>query len=777
MNDRKLQLVYGALLHDVGKVVQRGISERDKHSVHGKRFLEEALNGRDDIDDQTLNSIYDQVAYHHADALKAATVSADSLAYITYFADNISAGMDRKKEEEGYDFDPDVKLRRIFNILNGHHDDNLVDHEDYNTIQERIKKGLLALSFNEEGIGSLLNLLEATCSTVPSSTDTNALVDVSLFDHSKTTAAIVACLYDWLIAENITDYCKTLFDSASSREYYEKPIFLLWSCDLSGIQNFIYQISGSQALKQLRARSFYLDMLLEDIADELLERLDLTRCNLLYTGGGHAYVLLSNTKDVHDKLNEFCSELKTWLLEQFRTDLYCASAYVECSADDLANGNMVNGDRASKDTNQFGELFKELTEKLSAVKANRYTAEEIKKLNFEQLSDIDHTRECSECHRSDLTGNFKDGRCSLCNSFVEISPKLIKDGADVLVVSNQEIPNEINLNLPFEKYLNVYTVGDYFKQQPSVVRVYTKNRWDTGIALATHLWMGDYTAPQYEEGMSYYASHGVTLDSTGERNLGIERLGVLRADVDNLGSIFSNGFSADKASISRSATLSRVLSYFFKHEINKILDEKKYQVQIIYAGGDDTFIVGNWSDVIYAARDIRNALDAFTGNGVLTISAGLGMYQSKFPIARMASEVGELEDAAKKQPEKNAVTLWMDDFVFSWNEFNSDVCTKFCEIKNTFKDEAFIDIDKGKSFIYQILSLLSEAESDLKNNPEKNPIAIPRLAYLLARTFENGDDKSNELCEKFFRWANTANERKSFKAALEWYVYSIRERG
>ena len=74
-----------------------------------------------------------------------------------------------------------------------------------------------------------------------------------------------------------------------------KRSFLLLSMDMSGIQDFIYNISGSKALKSLRSRSFYLEIMLEVIVDQLLEKLELTRANLLYTGGGHAYLLVSNT--------------------------------------------------------------------------------------------------------------------------------------------------------------------------------------------------------------------------------------------------------------------------------------------------------------------------------------------------------------------------------------------------------------------------------------------------------------------------------------------------
>ena len=193
----------------------------------------------------------EQVCYHHAKEIASATLEDTSLAFITYFADNISAGMDRKNEgdeTEQAHFDKNVKLRKIFNIINGHNDDNTVEREDYNTIRERIKENLVQTAISPAEINSVLHLLEATCSTVPSSTNTSELVDVSLYDHSKTTAGIAACIYDYLKSKNITNYREALFSNANSEAYYKENMFLLMSCDMSGIQNFIYTISGSGAL-------------------------------------------------------------------------------------------------------------------------------------------------------------------------------------------------------------------------------------------------------------------------------------------------------------------------------------------------------------------------------------------------------------------------------------------------------------------------------------------------------------------------------------------------
>lgn len=201
MDDRTI-LCFGALLHDIGKVVYRGSSGKGTHSALGAQFVTDEVS--------PLNSAFcspeglkvvEQIRYHHArEMARASSLEADSLAYITYFADNISAGMDRKNEgdeAEKASFDKGVNLRKIFNILGGRHDDNVIAHDDYNTIRETIKNQLARTDIAPQEVNSLLHVLEATTSTVPSSTNMSELVDVSLYDHAKTTAGLALCLYDY----------------------------------------------------------------------------------------------------------------------------------------------------------------------------------------------------------------------------------------------------------------------------------------------------------------------------------------------------------------------------------------------------------------------------------------------------------------------------------------------------------------------------------------------------------------------------------------------------
>ena len=149
-------------------------------------------------------------------------------------------------------------------------------------ICQRMLDNFRGMNWSEEYLNSLLAVMEANLSYMPSSTSNEELSDISLFDHVKLTAAISSCIYDYL-NENHLSYKTELFDK---KDFYDRNAFLLCSMDISGIQSFIYTISSKNALKTLRARSFYLEIMMEHIIDLLLDRLQLSRANLLYSGGG-----------------------------------------------------------------------------------------------------------------------------------------------------------------------------------------------------------------------------------------------------------------------------------------------------------------------------------------------------------------------------------------------------------------------------------------------------------------------------------------------------------
>lgn len=111
MQESKLKVIAGALLHDIGKPAYRGDKSKN-HSISGYEFLNDTVGIKD-------TEILEQVKYHHKNMIQNSSIADNSLAYITYIADNIASGADRRKVDENQGFDMDMQLESVFNILNG----------------------------------------------------------------------------------------------------------------------------------------------------------------------------------------------------------------------------------------------------------------------------------------------------------------------------------------------------------------------------------------------------------------------------------------------------------------------------------------------------------------------------------------------------------------------------------------------------------------------------------------------------------------------------------
>ena len=428
ITDRQIELIVGALLHDIGKVVYRSGDGRD-HSVSGYEYLRGLENNF--REKKLPGEVLDCVRYHHGKHLRNAAIQDDSLAYITYFADNVAAFSDRRQMAGGEDgFDKKIPLDSVFNILNGNNgkqhyamrflnpDEDInyptedkveMDEGFYNKVVADITDNLKGIELSREYIDSLLSVLEANLTYIPSSTSKRELADISLYDHVKMTAAIASCIEQYLAAEGEQDYRTFLY--INSEKNYDMPMFLLYSMDISGIQNFIYTIGESGALKGLRARSFYLEILMEHIIDELLEKLSLSRANLIYTGGGHCYILIPNTKNVLQIIEQYDVSVNEWLMDKFGTALYIGTGYAVANAN--AFRNIPDG--------SYSDLYRNISRMISGKKTHRYDAAQIIKLNSQRH---EGERECKICRRIAI---LKDDKCAICNSLEKMSSGILKD--------------------------------------------------------------------------------------------------------------------------------------------------------------------------------------------------------------------------------------------------------------------------------------------------------------------------------------------------------------
>lgn len=492
----------GALLHDIGKVIHRAEkTDGRSHSVSGAEYIGRFTDNQE---------IIDCVRFHHKHDISQATLNQNSLAYAVYIADNISSGADRRDSEgeKVKGFDRARPLESIFNLLNNNNGKDTYEIReitktinypintqpkdpaaDYSKILAGFTSGLSGIYFEPSYINSLLELCEAYLSYVPASTHAGQVSDISLYDHAKTTAALSACIALYLESRGLTNYRDILFKK--EKEFYDEHVFGLLSLDISGIQSFIYTISSKGALKGLRSRSFYLEILLENIADELLSICSLSRANLLYTGGGHAYILLPNIPELRQNVDQGIKRINHNLIKHFGARLFVAYGFQPCTGNELMS--------RTNNPESYTQIFRSVSAQIAAMKLRRYSSDDLRMLN--STGTDSEGRECVVCGISrDLTE--REGRimCGLCAAFIDISGELIEKDT-VFAVTKEPVKNR---GLPlfsadgsklFLQPVSTSTAQDILKNTPEkIVRIYSKNEYRTGLSLATKLWTGDYAA-------------------------------------------------------------------------------------------------------------------------------------------------------------------------------------------------------------------------------------------------------------------------------------------
>ena len=839
-------LVKGALLHDIGKVVYRANEGSGAHSKRGAEFIKPY------IDDMTLKQdIINCLKYHHGKELGSANLSINDYSYIVYEADNIAAAVDRRDLDEGENisaqkFDKELPLQSIFRVFGGKTSTQLLQYhlrgldvsnhfnypESDKTIRASVDKykalyDVLVQNFQQQkidkmSVNELLRIYEDTVSYIPSSTATDQANDISLYMHSKITAAVAHCMVHYFEEQGITDYKEYCYQNPE--KFREMPTFRLISGDISGIQNFIYTIPSKGALKSLRGRSFYLEILMEQIVDELLDSLQLTRANLIYNGGGHFYVLAPNTQDTAKALEMMEHSINEWFLTVFGTKLYLAIGSATATALDLIQSE---GQRT---------LFRKVSQSVGEDKSKRYSTQHLVDLfnpDSTYNTVLHGERECAICHTStaDLIPYGESGEteaCPICDGLYRLGKQIVGTGDNVFVLATSD-GNTKQADLPSVaiyakdyEALYLYVVPEKtlsnFEKDHTIIRLYSKNTAKTGHNVFNRIWLADYVARK-DNGQVYEFEELAASSGLGD-DKGIKRLGVLRADVDNLGAAFIGGFISQGSdrfkygTLSRYADLSRDLAMFFKVAVNKMAqgDVQGFgtsvtpftiwankqvttrKIHVIYSGGDDVFLVGAWDELLELAIDIREKLAEVTDNKI-TMSAGLALFSPSYPISQMAAITGLLESVAKDNDGKDSIAL----FGFETNK-NANGEERICRhvykwdalIKNVIEDklytldELFVipgindaqssKLKLGKGLIYKLMELL---QGILNDRVQGKHINVARILYLLARLEPKKHDPAYESYKNFVTaihtWIQSEEDCKTLLTACNLIVYYMRD--
>ncbi len=573
--------------------------------------------------------------------------------------------------------------------------------------------------------------------------------DVALIDMARATGAVAAAL-------------------ASHPEASE---LRLVAGDLSGIQKFIYTISSDGALKSLRARSFYLELVTEEVVQQLLAALDLPRSNVIYAGGGNLYLLAAATDRTKDSVHQVHQRFNEWLLKEFQGKVFLALDCVDFPIVDVG-------------TQRFSIHWTDATKQLAGQKSQKFAEQ------LSQLLEIRDSHElCRVCHRDDVKPenlkplNEDDSvlACGTCRRMFQLGGQLLRVKAIVRSQDGAITKYPIYFNLSSGTiYYHLFNSDEKVSTATQNDTVFLVNSWATNDYKSgcntLPLLLGNYAKESEIEPGSISRAGELAAKAQG-----IKRLGYLRMDVDRLGQIFAKGLGKNQT-LPRLSALSRQMSYFFKVYLNSLAEnrlenlpkspkkvktltqEPRSNLVFIYAGGDDLFVSGAWNEIVEFAFDVYQCFRVYTGrNPDITLSGGISLADVKFPLYQAAYESGDAEDAAKGNGRDS---LGLFGQVFKWGEWlgskdDSDSISGVLPIVSCLKAQQ-LEVNIARSFVRNLLitaqmqdHLIKEREEQIKKINEKQQeqiqykhfitrieqekqdiryyLHLPKVAYAIAR--------------------------------------------
>ena len=534
---------------------------------------------------------------------------------------------------------------------------------------------------------SLLSVMERYLSQIPAATNVQH-PDISLFDHLRITAAIGEGLYFYHESEEY----KSAFDDKHN------PKWQLVCGDFSGIQKFIYKITSKGAAKGLRGRSFFIQLLCDAVAEQIIRQLGLYPTACIYSSGGKFYLLIPT--NIKDQVKRIADSVNKALLDEFQGEVFLGLGFVDICGDDFKEGNM-------------GKRWQQVNEDLQKQRLQPFKAHVSQDIDF-FAEQAQHERgACKICGRDDAQADINDSQnCKQCQSLERIGQALA-DTHNLFWVwgeNRKTVKNKIKGHL-----LCIPMVGTdcdlyFLEAEPEFSELTDLSESHLEVL---NEWTGLKPNPQgYSQGIRYVGKWQGDKDN-GSRDFkdfadnaqGIKRMAILRMDVDNLGEIFIRGLNFGKedsdgkqtsmGSLSRVATVSRQLHLFFAGYLHRILDDYP-QSQIIYAGGDDVFIIGSWNELPDIAQRIRSEFSRYCGNNpCFTLSGGIATVGGRYPISRAAELAGQAEEQAKHlqrgQKEKDALSFL--ETAIGWESFAEAVRLRdtLLDIVDKTNSQAIID--------------------------------------------------------------------------------------
>lgn len=669
---------------------------------------------------------------------------------------------------------------------------------------------------------------------IPSATAGNVKPEVSLYDHSKTTAALAVALWRFHADQNhdiqiVREQLRAQWDR--EREGFEESKlawieekFLLIQGDFFGIQDFIFATGGEtqrRAAKLLRGRSFYVSLLTELAALRILEVLGLPATSQVVNAAGKFLIVAPNTEEAQAKVKAVQGELDQWFLQHTYGQSGIGLAMLPARAQDFRGGQ--------GEVSPFRTLMKRLFEQLEEVKLRRFDLCGKTTSLFSDFLNSFHNerRECRIDGRSPATVEKNGIWMSKLAADQIDTGRYLATQKRVLITRNALGHNSLRLDI-FSYHVNfTQSEDDTGRFGQEVKSGNLRRAWDFSLPTSKTdaLWNGyarrhiNAYVPRFDvinaweteryrgienpeefdphpdeiKTLNHLARDDRRLDGNG-RWIGREALMTLKGDVDNLGLIFQNGL--ERPTFAKMAALSRQMNAFFAIYLPWLCEHgedngvKRFRnTYTVFAGGDDFFLIGPWHSTIKLAQAMKDKFREYVAeNPDIHFSAGLSMTKPGLPIRQLARLAEEALENAKAfvhplpagegAKTKNAVTCYGHSV--SWAQFD-ELMRLEAGLARLAGEQAL-----STGYLYGLLHLTDMAAKEMER-PE-NALWHSYFAYRTRRMLETkikgGEDREaterkRRALQQQFALAVAQNgirkHRGAYKIVLFTYLYQQRE--
>lgn len=536
------------------------------------------------------------------------------------------------------------------------------------------------------------SLMQGHLSNLPAPIET--METVSWYDFARTSAAVAVALYRFRETGEAPE--------AKAHSAGHQETFVMVSGNFQGIQKFIFTAHGDirqYRSKLLRGRSLAVSLLSELAADMLCRELELPCISVIFNAAGQFTVLAPGLEDTDHRCQAVENRINAWLFDISYGETVMGISQVGATPTDLSRSGFKRKWREKGSANDQKKYHPiDLEEYGGTDKSRTY----LNGFNSDLAAPL-----CPVCRkRPSESGMEKDRHvqnlksvCKLCRDHIFLGTRVVK--SDRLIITEPEkapVASDKKLAAPiFDRYQLIFSDGS---EEP-IRTADILRAWELGSGVKdpsseiTVKYINGYL-PRYTQADRYdpripeadketykkemensdpvqfkHIAHKAQTVEAKDKIVGLSALAVLKADVDDLGLLMSDGLPAEKYDMAHLCTLSRQLNAFFAVFLPYHLgyfereNQKPYSdVYTVFAGGDDLFLIGPWNRIIELSVDLAGQFRRYVcDNPDVHFSAGITLHRPQTSIELLANLAEDSLETSKTSG-KNRLTLFDETVIW-----------------------------------------------------------------------------------------------------------------